>query len=85
MRSYLIRRDDRASVCFVDALGETEGGCVSAGTPTLNPQCWAKAFDDINGHQVAAGKRLENHDEQLMLIIPVNDIYNASDIETVGA
>ncbi|PNX67317.1 hypothetical protein L195_g063460, partial [Trifolium pratense] len=35
------------------------------------PQRWAKTLDDINGHQVAAGKRLGSHDEQLMLIIPV--------------
>ncbi|PNX62227.1 hypothetical protein L195_g061050, partial [Trifolium pratense] len=32
---------------------------------------WAKALDGINDHQVAAGKRLENLDEKLMLIIPV--------------
>jgi hypothetical protein len=30
----------------------------------------------LNVHQVAAGKRLESHDEQLMLIIPVVGRYN---------
>ncbi|PNX76337.1 hypothetical protein L195_g032283 [Trifolium pratense] len=49
------------------------------------PQRWAKALDDINGHQVAAGKRLESLDEQLMLIIPVNGCCNASSVVTVGA
>ncbi|PNX72206.1 hypothetical protein L195_g028096, partial [Trifolium pratense] len=48
-------------------------------------QRWAKTLDDINGRQVAAGKRLESNDEQLMLIIPVNGRYNMSGIETVGA
>ncbi|PNX87503.1 hypothetical protein L195_g043592, partial [Trifolium pratense] len=33
-----------------------------------SPQRWAKALDGINSHQVAVGKRLESHDEQLMLI-----------------
>ncbi|MCI97048.1 hypothetical protein A2U01_0118348, partial [Trifolium medium] len=36
----------------------------------------AKALDGINGHQVAAGKRLKSHDEQLMLIIPVVGLYS---------
>ncbi|MCI58837.1 hypothetical protein A2U01_0080092, partial [Trifolium medium] len=36
---------------------------------------WAKALDGINGHQVAAGKRLKRHDKQLMLIIPVVGRY----------
>jgi hypothetical protein len=30
----------------------------------------------INAHQVTAGKRLESHDEQLMLIIPVVGRYD---------
>ncbi|MCI97908.1 hypothetical protein A2U01_0119209, partial [Trifolium medium] len=30
-------------------------------------QRWAKALDGVNGHQVAAGKRLKSLDEQLML------------------
>ncbi|MCI90902.1 hypothetical protein A2U01_0112196, partial [Trifolium medium] len=30
----------------------------------------------INGHQVAAGKRLKSFDEQLMLIIPVVGRYS---------
>jgi hypothetical protein len=30
----------------------------------------------INAHQVTAEKRLESHDEQLMLIIPVVGRYN---------
>ncbi|MCI63866.1 hypothetical protein A2U01_0085123, partial [Trifolium medium] len=34
------------------------------------------ALDGINGHQVAAGKRLRSHDEQLMLIIPMVGRYN---------
>ncbi|MCI56334.1 hypothetical protein A2U01_0077585, partial [Trifolium medium] len=37
---------------------------------------WAKTLDGINGHQVAAGKRLRSHDEHLMLIIPVVGRYN---------
>ncbi|MCI58800.1 hypothetical protein A2U01_0080055, partial [Trifolium medium] len=41
-----------------------------------SPQCWAKTLDGINGHQVAAGKRLKCHDEQLMFIIPVVGRYN---------
>jgi hypothetical protein len=41
-----------------------------------SPQRWANALDGINGHQMAAGKRLKNHDEQLMLIIPVVGRYN---------
>jgi hypothetical protein len=41
-----------------------------------SPQCWANALDGINDHQMAAGKQLKNHDEQLMLIIPVVDRYN---------
>ncbi|MCI10463.1 hypothetical protein A2U01_0031556 [Trifolium medium] len=56
--------------------GEVEGGCVPAGAPTLNPERWAKALDGINGHQVAAEKRLKSHDEQLMLIIPVVERYS---------
>ncbi|MCI64912.1 hypothetical protein A2U01_0086170, partial [Trifolium medium] len=36
---------------------------------------WAKALDGIDGHQVAAGKRLKSYDEQLMLIILVVDHY----------
>ncbi|PNY16238.1 hypothetical protein L195_g012953 [Trifolium pratense] len=43
----------------------------------------ANALDGINGHQVAVEKRRKSHDEQLMLIIPVNGCYNASSIETV--
>ncbi|MCI75203.1 hypothetical protein A2U01_0096471, partial [Trifolium medium] len=39
-------------------------------------QRWAKALDGINGHQVAAGKLLKSHDEQLMLINPVVGRYN---------
>ncbi|MCI46152.1 hypothetical protein A2U01_0067392, partial [Trifolium medium] len=27
------------------------------------PRRWAKALDEVNGHQVAVGKRLESHDE----------------------
>ncbi|PNX66865.1 hypothetical protein L195_g063252, partial [Trifolium pratense] len=38
----------------------------------IAPQRRAKALDDINGHQVAAGKRLVSLDEQLLLIIPVS-------------
>ncbi|PNY17854.1 hypothetical protein L195_g014607 [Trifolium pratense] len=53
--------------CALDSLVEAEGGCVPAGTPTLK----AKILDGINDHQVAAEKRLESLDEQLMLIIPV--------------
>ncbi|MCI50942.1 hypothetical protein A2U01_0072186, partial [Trifolium medium] len=37
---------------------------------------WAKALDGINGHQVAAGKRLKSYDEQLMLIISVVGRYS---------
>ncbi|MCH91234.1 hypothetical protein A2U01_0012160, partial [Trifolium medium] len=29
----------------------------------------AKALDGINGHQVAAGKRMKSHDEQLMYLV----------------
>ncbi|MCI26551.1 hypothetical protein A2U01_0047747, partial [Trifolium medium] len=39
-------------------------------------QGWAKTLDGINGHKVAAGKRLKSHDEWLMLIIPVVGRYN---------
>ncbi|MCI55399.1 hypothetical protein A2U01_0076649, partial [Trifolium medium] len=39
-------------------------------------QCWAKALDGINGHQLAAEKRLKSHDEQLMLIISVVGRYS---------
>ncbi|PNX92343.1 hypothetical protein L195_g015478 [Trifolium pratense] len=49
-----------------------------------NPQRWAKALDDINGHQVAAGKRLESHDEQLMLIISVTVVTIRVGIVIVG-
>ncbi|PNX82934.1 hypothetical protein L195_g038971 [Trifolium pratense] len=63
---------------------EAEGGCVPAGASTFNPQRWAKALDDINGHQVAAGKRLESLDEQLMLIIPVTAVTIRVGIVTVG-
>ncbi|PNX68393.1 hypothetical protein L195_g063957, partial [Trifolium pratense] len=42
------------------------------GSRIYSPQRRAKALDDIYGHQVAAGKRLESLDEQLMLIIPVD-------------
>ncbi|PNY13186.1 hypothetical protein L195_g009835 [Trifolium pratense] len=35
-----------------------------------------KSFDDVNGHQVAARKGPESHDEQLMFIIPVVGRYN---------
>ncbi|PNX62687.1 hypothetical protein L195_g053112, partial [Trifolium pratense] len=49
------------------------------------PQRWAKALDGINGHQVAARKRLKSHDEQLMPIILVVDRYNTSNIETVDS
>ncbi|PNY15093.1 rhamnogalacturonate lyase B-like protein [Trifolium pratense] len=48
-----------------------------------SPQREVKVLDDINGHQVAAGKRLESYDEQLMFIIPVNDCYNVLSIKTV--
>ncbi|PNY00383.1 hypothetical protein L195_g023663 [Trifolium pratense] len=41
---------------------------------TLNAR--AKTLDDINDHKVAAEKRLESHDEQLMLIILVVSRYN---------
>ncbi|PNX65123.1 hypothetical protein L195_g054379, partial [Trifolium pratense] len=68
---------------FSNAPVETEGNCVPAGTPTLNPH-WAKALDGINGHQVAAGKRLESHDEQLMLIIPVKAVTIRVGIVVVG-
>ncbi|MCI37234.1 hypothetical protein A2U01_0058458, partial [Trifolium medium] len=39
-------------------------------------QRWAKTLDGINGHQVADGKRLKSHDEQLMLIILVVGRYS---------
>jgi hypothetical protein len=38
----------------------------------------------INVHQVTAGKRLKNYDEQLMLIIPVSVVTICEDIKTVG-
>ncbi|PNX83571.1 hypothetical protein L195_g039615, partial [Trifolium pratense] len=38
----------------------------------------------FNGHQVAAGKRLESHDKQLMLIIPVTAVTIRVGIVTVG-
>jgi hypothetical protein len=38
----------------------------------------------INAHQVTAEKRLESHDEQLMLIIPVSAVTICHDIKTVG-
>jgi hypothetical protein len=31
----------------------------------------------FNGHQVIVGKRMKNHNEQLMLIIPVVGHHNA--------
>ncbi|PNY01471.1 hypothetical protein L195_g024768 [Trifolium pratense] len=75
---------DRIRHSSVETLGEAVG-CVPARVPKLNPQRWAKTFDDINDHQVAARKRLESHDEQLMFIIPVIGRYNASSIETVDS
>ncbi|PNX61609.1 hypothetical protein L195_g052548, partial [Trifolium pratense] len=58
---------DRAGVGIGKAPVETERGCVPAGTPTLksvSPQRWTKTLDGINGHQVAAGKRLGGLDVQ---------------------
>ncbi|PNX79605.1 hypothetical protein L195_g035591 [Trifolium pratense] len=83
-----LRREDRAGVCSVKVPVEMKGDCVPVDIPTLksvSPQRWAKTLDGIYGHQVAAGKQLESHDEQLMLIIPVNGRYNASSVVTIDA
>ncbi|MCI37910.1 hypothetical protein A2U01_0059137, partial [Trifolium medium] len=40
------------------------------------PSAGPRPLMAINGHQVAAGKRLGSHGEQLMLIIPVVGRYN---------
>ncbi|PNX73465.1 hypothetical protein L195_g002621 [Trifolium pratense] len=53
------KKDDRAWRCSAPNPGGMRGGCVPAVALTLNPQRWVKTLDDINGHQVAAGKRLE--------------------------
>ncbi|PNY13428.1 hypothetical protein L195_g010082, partial [Trifolium pratense] len=78
-RSSKLSVDWRFSVLNDTYLANDNEMCI------YGPQCWAKALGGINGHQVAAGKRLESLDEQLMLIIPVNGCYNASSVVTVGA
>ncbi|MCI29405.1 hypothetical protein A2U01_0050614, partial [Trifolium medium] len=66
---------DRVRRCSVRALGEAEGVVYLQALRRSTPSAGPRPLDGINGHQVAVGKRLRNHDEQLMLIIPVVGRY----------